>query len=167
MPRRRRRRSSKGLMACGRVRRSRRSASWRCWRMFGPRGKAETTPLTFPAAEDGYVSLGRPTATHGSIAYLASSGSQAEQRPYVKFNVSCIAAGAVLTATLQLWALASSTATFTVRQVPTTWTDGSLSCRNDDEDALTGECPLHRHVDRLRQRNCSGLRYRPGSRGAW
>ena len=90
--------------------------------------RASAASLTFTAAEDTFANSSSPSKTHGSLAYMALAGS--DKRPYVKFNVTGIPAGATVTATLRLWAEAASTATVTVRQVPTAWTEATLTWRN-------------------------------------
>ena len=55
-------------------------------------GRASAASITFAAAEDTFANSGSPSRTHGSLAYMALAGS--DKRPYVKFNVSGIPAGA-------------------------------------------------------------------------
>jgi hypothetical protein len=71
------------------------------------------------------VSQGNPNATHGGSDYLATNAVLGERRVYVRFTISAIPTGATgVTATLQLWGQTASSSVFTVRQVPSTWTEG-------------------------------------------
>jgi len=86
---------------------------------------------TITVAEDTYVSQGNPSATHGGYGYLATNAAPGERRVYVKVTVNGIPAEATgVTATLRLWGQTVSSSVFTVRQVPSTWTEGSLTWNN-------------------------------------
>ena len=86
-------------------------------------------------SEDTYTSQSNPSVTHGSATSLninaAASGD--ERRVYLKFNVTGIPGGATsIGATLSIWSqsAAGSGVTFTVYQVPSTWTESALTWNN-------------------------------------
>jgi hypothetical protein len=86
---------------------------------------------TITVAEDTYVSQGNPSATHGGSSYLATNAAPGERRVYVKFTVGGIPTGATgVTATLRLWGQTASSSVFTVRRVPSTWTEAGLTWNN-------------------------------------
>jgi hypothetical protein len=86
---------------------------------------------TITVAEDTYVSQGNPSATHGGYGYLATNAAPGERRVHVKVTVNGIPTGATgVTSTLRLWGQTASSSVFTVRQVPSTWTEGSLTWNN-------------------------------------
>jgi hypothetical protein len=92
---------------------------------------AQAASSTVTAAEDSYTSQGNAAATHGSSGSLTVNAAPGERRAYVKFTVSGIAAGSTqVTATLRLRATTTSSATFTVRQVASTWTQSALTWNN-------------------------------------
>jgi hypothetical protein len=76
--------------------------------------------------------LSTPNSIHGAYAYLATNAAPGERRVYVKVTVNGLPTEATgVTATLQLWGQTTSTAVFTVRQVPSTWTEGGLTWNNE------------------------------------
>jgi acid phosphatase type 7 len=92
---------------------------------------ARADSATVTVAEDTYVSLGTPTTVHGRYAYLGANSGSHERRPFLKFTVGGIPTGATnVTARLELWAESSSGAVFTVRQVPPSWTESTLTWNN-------------------------------------
>jgi acid phosphatase type 7 len=99
--------------------------------VLGAAGAAQAASTTITAAEDTYTSQGNAAATHGSGGSLTVNGAPGERRAYVKFNVTGIPAGSTeLTAVLRLWVSRSSSATFTARAVPTSWTESTLTWTN-------------------------------------
>jgi len=90
---------------------------------------AESSMIT--VAEDTYVSQGAPNTTHGAYGYLATNAAPGERRLYVKVTVEGIPTHATgVRATLRLWGQTTSTAVFTVWQVPSTWAEGGLTWNN-------------------------------------
>jgi hypothetical protein len=99
--------------------------------VLGAAGAAQAASTTITAAEDTYTSQGNAGATHGSGGSLTVNGPPGERRAYLKFTVTGIPAGSTgVTAVLRLWVLSSSSATFTARAVPTTWTESTLTWNN-------------------------------------
>jgi hypothetical protein len=93
--------------------------------------KAYGDSSTITVAEDTYVSQGTPNTTHGAYAYLATNAAPGERRLYVKVTVDGIPTQATgVSATLRLWGQTTSDSVFTVRQVPSTWTEGGLTWNN-------------------------------------
>ena len=94
-----------------------------------PAAHADTATIT--AGEDSYTSQNNASATHGGNSSLTVNAPPGERRAYVKFTVSGIPTGSTeVTAVLRLWATTTSTATFTVRQVASTWTESTLTWNN-------------------------------------
>jgi hypothetical protein len=83
-------------------------------------------------AEDSYTSQNNPGATHGPSTYLGTNASvSSERRAYLKFAVANIPVGATnVTAKLSVYAQSSSSGTFTVYNIPSTWTESSLTWSN-------------------------------------
>jgi hypothetical protein len=95
---------------------------------------AAAASSTIDVAEDTYASQATPNTVHGSYTYLAVNAAPVERRAYVKFTVSGIPTGSTqVTATLRLWAESSSTATFTVHQVSSSWNEAELTWNNQPE----------------------------------
>jgi hypothetical protein len=93
--------------------------------------KAYGDSSTITLAEDTYVSQGTPNTIHGAYAYLATNAAPGERRLYVKVTVNGIPTEATgVSATLRLWGQTTSSSVFTVRQVPSTWTEASLTWNN-------------------------------------
>lgn len=90
-------------------------------------------PTTLTPTDDSYTAKGNANATHGGDGSLNVNSGTSERRAYLKFAVSAIPAGTTnLTATLKLYSqsAASSAVTFTVSQVATNWTEGTLTWNN-------------------------------------
>ena len=93
---------------------------------------AGSTSSTVAVSQDTYTSQGNPSATHGSFTYLAmSSATGDERRTYLRFTVPSAPAGTTgVTASLRVYAPRASTAPVTVNSVASTWTEGSLTWKN-------------------------------------
>jgi acid phosphatase type 7 len=90
---------------------------------------AATSPQTFSAPADTYVSSQNPTTVHGSLAYL-KTGASPERRIYVRFDPENLG-GAVTNATLRLFTQTTTTSTVQVHGVPdTAWSEASTTFAN-------------------------------------
>jgi acid phosphatase type 7 len=99
--------------------------------LLGTAGTAQAASTTITATEDTYTSQGNASATHGANGSLTVNGAPGERRAYVKFVVTGIPADSTeVTAVLRLWASRSSSATFTARAVPSSWTESTLTWNN-------------------------------------
>jgi acid phosphatase type 7 len=99
--------------------------------VLGAAGTASAASATITATEDSYTSQGNASATHGSSGSLTVNGAPGERRAYVKFTVTGIPAGSTeVSAVLRLWVSRSSSATFTARAVPTSWSESTLTWSN-------------------------------------
>ena len=93
--------------------------------------KAYADSSTITVAEDTYVSQGNPNTVHGAYLYLATNAAPGERRLYVKVTVNGLPTQATgVRATLRLWGQTTSSSVFTVWQVPSTWTEASLTWNN-------------------------------------
>jgi hypothetical protein len=82
-------------------------------------------------AEDTYTSMGTPSTVHGRYHDLGANSGTHERRVFLKFVIGGIPAGAVnVTTAVELWAERSSGDTFTVREVPSTWSESTLTWNN-------------------------------------
>jgi len=93
---------------------------------------AQADTATWNVAEDSYTSQSNAAATHGSATYLGTDAVVgSERRAYLKFTVSNIPTGATnVTAKVRIYAQSSSSATFTVHNIPSNWTQSGLTWSN-------------------------------------
>jgi hypothetical protein len=99
--------------------------------LLGGVGAAQAASTTVIATEDTFTAQGTPDATFGSNGSLIVNGPPGERRAYVKFTVTGIPAGSTeVRAVLRLWASRSSSATFTARAAPSSWTESTLTWNN-------------------------------------
>jgi acid phosphatase type 7 len=99
--------------------------------VIGAADVAQAASTSLTASEDSYTSQGNPTGMHGSSGSLTVNGPPGERRAYVKFTVTGIPAGSTgVTAMLRLWVSQSSSATITAREVPSTWSESTLTWNN-------------------------------------
>ncbi len=94
-----------------------------------PSSGASGGSMTFNPVADSYVDASAPTATHGSAASLRIDGSPVV-RTYLRFNVSGIA-GAVISATLRVWANTAQTTGYDLYAVSdNTWSETMITNAN-------------------------------------
>lgn len=89
-----------------------------------------TSPATFNAVEDAYVSQASPTTNYGSDAHLYNvNTTSAVKRTFLKFNVQGIPAGDIVTGfTVNVYANNGSTSTINLKQgTSNSWTEGSVN----------------------------------------
>jgi hypothetical protein len=89
--------------------------------------------VTLSPTDDSYAAKGNPAATHGTERSVDVNSGTSERRAYVKFSVAGIPAGAIgITATLKLYSQssASSSVTFSVSRVATSWSEATLTWNN-------------------------------------
>ncbi|MEP7179887.1 MAG: DNRLRE domain-containing protein, partial [Pseudonocardiales bacterium] len=100
---------------------------------------ARADAASLKVSEDSYTSQSNAAATHGTSTYLGTNAAvSSERRAYLKFAVADIPVGATnVTAKLSVYAESSSSGTFTVYNIPSTWTESSLTWSNQPAPGLT------------------------------
>ena len=87
--------------------------------------------LTLNAVEDAYATEAASRVNTGGYSYLSASATDAERRVLLKFQVEGLPAGATnVRVTLRLWALGASTASFSVRSLPSEWSESTVTWAN-------------------------------------
>lgn len=100
---------------------------------------ARADAASLKVSEDSYTSQSNAAAIHGTSTYLGTNAAvSSERRAYLKFAVADIPVGATnVTAKLSVYAESSSSGTFTVYNIPSTWSESSLTWSNQPVPGLT------------------------------
>ena len=98
-----------------------------------PSAAATSTPspapgneLTLTPVDDAYVSGDLPSNNYGSAVEVISDGSPVRDG-YLKFNLQWLAGQTVTSAKLRMWITNGSGGTFSLKSIPDSWSEGSIS----------------------------------------